>query len=88
MVEKKLFKKEKETNCDIMFLVQRKGKMRLMSFKCNPWLQFTELPNDADPEVVKHSLYLFSGLLMKQKPDEALATKFYRRFHSDKVQNV
>ena len=38
MVEQKLFEKNKETNCDIMFLVRRNGKLRLISFKSNPWL--------------------------------------------------
>ena len=38
MVEQKLFKKSKETNCDIMFLARRGRKTRLMSFKSNPWL--------------------------------------------------
>ena len=38
MVEHKVFKEEKETNCDIMFLAERLGKIRLMSFKSNPWL--------------------------------------------------
>lgn len=38
MVEQKCFKKSKETNCDIMILVKRDDKCRLMSFKTNPWL--------------------------------------------------
>ena len=48
MVEKRLFNKLKETNCDIMFLVRRKDKIRLMSFKSNPWLEFQEEPTDLD----------------------------------------
>ena len=42
MVEQKLFGKAKETNCDIMFIVRRENKYRLMSFKSNPWLSFEE----------------------------------------------
>ena len=38
MVEQRVFKKEKETNCDIMFLASHNGKIRLMSFKSNPWI--------------------------------------------------
>ena len=41
MVEQQLFQKQKETNCDIMFLVRhedKKDKIKLMSFKSNPWL--------------------------------------------------
>ena len=38
MVEQKLFGRQKETNCNIMFLARRKNKYRLMSFKSNPWL--------------------------------------------------
>ena len=38
MAERKLFDKDKETNCDIMLLVEREGKIRLMSYKNNPWL--------------------------------------------------
>lgn len=44
MIEQKLFKKNKETNCDIMLLVRRNGKIRLMSFKVNPWLDINEDP--------------------------------------------
>ena len=53
MVEQKLFGKLKETNCDIMFLVRRHDKYRLMSFKSNPWLQFREDPSGRDQDVVK-----------------------------------
>ena len=45
MVEQKVFEQDKETNCDIMFLVEREGKIRLMSFKSNPWLRRDEYPN-------------------------------------------
>jgi hypothetical protein len=63
MVEQKCFKKTKETNCDIMFLVRRKGKIRLMSFKSNPWLEFSDHATAADPDVHKNSIFLFSGTL-------------------------
>ena len=61
MVEQKLFGMEKETNCDIMMLVRRKDKYRLMSLKINPWLDASEQPTGTDADVVKHSFYLFSG---------------------------
>ena len=69
MVEQKLFGKLKETNCDIMFLVRRHDKYRLMSFKSNPWLQFREDPSGRDQDVVKQSIYLFSGVV-NFKPSE------------------
>jgi len=53
MVEQKLFKKTKETNSDIFFLVRRKGKIRLMSYKSNPWLEFYDDAPKSDPDVVK-----------------------------------
>ena len=54
MVEKKCFKKTKETNCDIMILVKRDDKCRLMSFKSNPWLQYHEDEKDGgDEDIVK-----------------------------------
>ena len=55
MVEQKLFEKSKETNCDIMFLVRRGEKIRLMSFKSNPWLKFDEPASDVDPDVYKQA---------------------------------
>ena len=47
MCEKKLFNSEKETNTDIMFLAERDGKLRLMSFKHNPWLGKNEKVKDS-----------------------------------------
>ena len=62
MVEKKCFKKTKETNCDIMILVKRDDKCRLMSFKSNPWLQYHEDEKDGgDEDIVKERFYIFSG---------------------------
>ena len=69
MVEQKLFEKSKETNCDIMFLVRRNRKIRLMSFKSNPWLGLDEPPN-ADPDIYKHSIFLFSGRLEQVLGDD------------------
>ena len=63
MVEQKLFKKAKETNCDIMFLVRREEQYRLMSFKSNPWLEFEEDATTDDSDVHKETLFLFSGKL-------------------------
>lgn len=62
MVEQKLFGKAKETNCDIIFLVRRKDKYRLMSFKSNPWLRFREnVAASDDSDIYKQTLFLFSG---------------------------
>ena len=98
MVEQKLFKKSKETNCDIMFLARRGRKIRLMSFKSNPWLQFaadTSTNNDSD--IYKQAIFIFSGNLHYmptesqdgEKIDEAQAAlnvkRFSRRFYSDKI---
>ena len=96
MVEQKLFDKEKETNCDIMFLVRRSDKYRLMCFKSNPWLDFQELPSGTDNNVIKQSLYLFSGSLRfalteaeaSQVGDEMSDHNMGRRFNNDKVQSV
>ena len=64
MVEQKLYEKEKETNCDIMFLVKREAKVRLMSFKNNPWLVPGEVPlRDIDPDVDRNKVFIFSGVL-------------------------
>ena len=54
-----------EANCDIMFLVERKNKVRLMSFKSNPWLRKDEYPKKGDDRVVKDSIYLFSGIMAR-----------------------
>ena len=65
MVEKKLFDGEHEMNSDIMFLVQREGKTRLMSFKSCPWKPFDwdDDWTDGAREGYKHSIFLFSGIL-------------------------
>ena len=62
MCEKKVFQEENETNSDIMFLAERNGKMRLMSFKSNPWLN-SEDEDDHGFDEVNDSIYLFSGIL-------------------------
>ena len=75
MVEQKLFGMSKETNCDIMFLVRRNGKIRLMSFKTSPWLPWDPIFKSKaggdtadgaknDPEVFKEAIFLFSGFLL------------------------
>ena len=66
MVEQKLFDKSKEMNCDIMFLVRRQHKIRLMSFKSNPWLALNEQPNrQVDPDIYKQAIFIFSGTLLE-----------------------
>ena len=92
MVEQKLFKKDKETNSDIFFLVRRNDQIRLMSFKSNPWLQVDEKVAKSDPDIVKNSVYLFSGTvkfeLDEHKNNDEARLKSRRRFNNDKIQNV
>ena len=101
MVEQKLFGKAKETNCDIMFLVRRKDKYRLMSFKSNPWLRFREnVAATDDSDIYKQTLFLFSGwvefdprdnedLRYEKDPNfDELQKEYNRRMNSDKIQNV
>ena len=75
-----------------MMLVRRKDKYRLMSFKCNPWLDSHEQPTGIDMNVIKHSFYLFSGTLKFEltedndgeeikEPDRNMP----RRFNNDKI---
>ena len=64
MVEKDLFDFPYEVNCDIMFLVERQGKTRLMSFKSNPWLSPDKgIQRKNDTYTFRHSIFLFSGIL-------------------------
>ena len=50
-----------------MFLVEREGKIRLMSFKSNPWFRKDEHPNKYDTTLFKHSIFIFSGILARPK---------------------
>ena len=54
MAEKKLFNGQSETNSNIMFLAERKGKIRLMCYKSDPWARDDE---------TQHKLFMFSGVL-------------------------
>ena len=67
MVERKVFEFERESNCDIMFLAEREGKIRLMSFKSNPWLRRDEFPRSNQENIFKQSIFLFSGILARPK---------------------
>ena len=67
MVEQNLFDFPKESNCDIMFLVEHNGKIRLMSYKSNPWLRKDEYPSKNDTTLFKQSLFIFSGVLAKPR---------------------
>ena len=70
MAEQRLFLKEQETNCDIMFLVQFKDEnsLRLVSLKMNPWLKDDDNKDFKDSEICKHDLFIFSGSL-NEVPD-------------------
>ena len=98
MVEQRCFKKNKETNCDIMILVKLKDKYRLMSFKSNPWLQYHEKTDDIeDKDIVKNSFYLFTGDIGVIPTEEADGDsipqdvlshiKYKQRFNNDKIQS-
>ena len=106
MVEQKLFEEDKETNCDIMFLVRRttetgEDKIRLMSYKSNPWLAYDEdvKKNDDDEEIIyKQAIFIFNGnlsfvptedregKLMKMTKEDK--QKISRRFNNDKIQTA
>ena len=75
------------------------NKIRLMSFKSNPWLQFYEQPNDADKDIYKEAMFLFSGTVPNIPTEDLLGEKidqtdhqnikrFGRRFNNDKIQTV
>ena len=56
-----------------MFLAERKGKTRLMSFKSNPWLNLEQLGT------YKESIYISSGFItldsinaLERKTDKSL----------------
>lgn len=67
-----------------------------MSFKSNPWLQVDEKVAKSEPDVVKQSLYLFSGVVkfeLEEHKDNTEANlearrQSSRRFNNDKIQNV
>ena len=67
MVERKVFEFERESNCDVMFLAEKDGKIRLMSFKANPWLRRDEYPKSNQDNIFKQSIFLFSGILARPK---------------------
>ena len=52
-----------------MFLVRRNDKYRLLSFKSNPWLEFSEEPSGTDEDVIKQSLFMFSGAVKFQQTE-------------------
>ena len=61
MCEQKLFGKTHEKNCDIMLLVERKGKTRLISYKSDPW--FKHLKQDPEQDSKQDYLYISTGFL-------------------------
>ena len=64
-----------------------------MSFKSNPWLQVDEKVAKSEPDVVKQSLYLFSGVVkfeLEEHKDNTEANlearrQSSRRFNNDKI---
>lgn len=67
-----------------------------MSFKSNPWLNFAEaVDEDGDKDIVKASIYLFSGNLLRMPTEDVNGDsitensrslkKYSRRFNNDKV---
>ena len=100
MIEQRCFYRWKETNCDILFLVRhtKTRKIRLMSYKSNPWLHFYELPNEADTDIIKQAIYIFSGKVSQIPTEDSSGDviestgknikRFSRRFNNDKIQTV
>ena len=75
-----------------MFLAAYKGKIRLMSYNCEPWLNEDQGYND-DYDDQKHSIAIFSGVLGERKTKDETKTKSTqaynrRRFDADKLKNV
>ena len=62
MSEKKIFGKDYEMNCNIMFLAQNtvKKEIRLMCLNCNPWVKCEE--DDGRNDII----YLFGGVLKNE----------------------
>ena len=64
-----------------MFLARRDKKIRLMSFKSNPWLKFDEDGSGEDveyedPDIVKQAIFMFSGWIpYMPNEEEDQATK-------------
>jgi hypothetical protein len=68
MPEKKLFGAEHETNCNITFLAEHDNKVRLMSFRSDPWLREDAYPDEYDFEhSFEHSIFLFNGAITDSK---------------------
>ena len=78
MAETKIYKEEYEAYCNVMFLVRREDKLRLMCYRSNPWIldDNTEFIEERD----KDSIILFSGVIAES---EEFSKK---RFDSDKIQ--
>ena len=82
MCEQKLFGKMHETNCDIMFLAENQGKIRLMSFKSNPWLSTQQMVS------VKSSIHISTGFLTMEAIKKKVSPKHdsdLNRFTPDKI---
>ena len=72
-----------------MFLVRWNYKMRLMSYKSNPWLKFSDEGCEDDSNICKEAVFMFTGFL-HEVPEEmnfsgsedwiANRKKFSRRF--------
>ena len=78
MAERRIYKENYEAYCNIMFMVRRKDKLRLMCYRTNPWV----LDDNAEfiEEKDKDSIILFSGVIAE---DEEFSRK---RYDSDKIQ--
>jgi hypothetical protein len=66
MTEKRLYGADVEQNCNITFLAERGNKLRLMSYRTDPWASEDETNNPQSKEDMlsyKHALFLFSGAI-------------------------
>ena len=97
MAEQKLFAEDKETNCHIMFIARHyhyNGTLKLMSFKCNPWLNMDHSESEHDSDIRNIDLFIFSGGIEATPgmfnfpggpPRQAQKKKFCRQYYSDKI---
>lgn len=69
-----IYEEQYESTCDIMFLVRRDGMIRLMSYKSNPWDYEKDQDGLTDKgifNVKSNVIYLFSGVVGWQKPEQS-----------------
>ena len=61
-VEKQVYGYETENNCEIMMLLRRGNRVRLLSIKACPWTPYGQ-ENDLERDEYALSLFKFSGMI-------------------------